>query len=358
MANSLLERMLKTGSTSISAVMSESRFFQDPEYIQTQHPMLNIAFSGKVDGGLVPGLTVFAGNSKTFKSALALYCLKAYMDKYSDAIGVLYDTEFGITEEYIKSFGLDPTRIIHIPIEHIEQLKFDFVKKLDSLGTDDRIMFIVDSIGQISSKKEVEDTTDEKSTTDMTRAKAIRSLLRLVTIRLRLKDIPCIMINHVYESIGGMYPTTIIPGGTAMTYAPSTILIVTKSQEKEGTELSGWNFNINVHKSRFVKEKAKLTFQVMYETGINRWSGLLDLAVESGDLVKPSNGWYQLVDDRTGEVLGPKMRGADTQSDTVLGKIVKREKFKQFIIDKYRLTGSLMKEEEEDANLDLDTETD
>lgn len=344
---SLIDKMLKTGSTGAAAIMSKSSFFKEKDFVKTQHPILNIAFSGEVDGGLTSGLTIFAGDSKTFKSALSLYCLKAYLDKYKDGIGIIYDSEFGITEEYIKSFGLDPDRIIHIPVEHIEHLKFDFTKKLDAITKNERVFFIVDSIGQIASKKETEDALDEKSVADMTRAKALRSLLRLITIQLTLKDIPCIMINHVYQSIGGMYPTTVIPGGTSVTYSSNAIFVITKSQEKDGTELSGWNFNINIHKSRFVKEKSRLPFQVMYETGINKYSGLLDLALESGDIIKPSNGWYQLVDKETGEVVGNKMRANDTLSDSILGKICKRESFKEFIRQKYKLTGSIISSEDD-----------
>lgn len=213
MSNNLIQKMLKLGSVNGTSVLSESSFFSAKNFIHTNLPILNVAFSGDLDGGMLPGLTIFAGESKTFKSLLGLYCMKAYLEKYPDSIGILYDSEFGISEEYIKGFGIDPTRVLHIPVEHIEHLKFDFVKKLEGISKGDKVFFMVDSIGQIASKKETEDALDEKSVADMTRAKAIRSLLRLITIQLTMKDIPCIMINHVYQSIGGMFPTTVIPGG-------------------------------------------------------------------------------------------------------------------------------------------------
>ncbi len=199
--NSLLSRMLKSGSVSGASILSESSIFAKKNPVTTELPVLNIAFSGEVDGGLVSGLTIAAGNSKTFKSALSLYCMKAYLDKYADAIAIFYDTEFGITEAYIQSFGIDPNRVLHIPVEHIEMLKFDMTKKLDELKLGDKVFFLVDSIGQISSKKEVDDAVDEKSVADMSRAKALRSLFRLVTIQLAKKDLPCIMINHVYQTM-------------------------------------------------------------------------------------------------------------------------------------------------------------
>ena len=152
---SLLERMMKTSSVTGASVLSESTIFNKKDPVTTQLPILNIAFSGELDGGLVSGLSIFAGNSKTYKSALSLYCMKAYFDKYPDSIAIFYDTEYGITDAYIRSFGIDPNRVIHIPVEHIEVLKFDMTKKLDEIKKGDRVFFLVDSIGQISSKKSV-----------------------------------------------------------------------------------------------------------------------------------------------------------------------------------------------------------
>lgn len=340
MSNNLIQKMLKLGSVNGTSVLSESSFFSAKNFIHTNLPILNVAFSGDLDGGMLPGLTIFAGESKTFKSLLGLYCMKAYLEKYPDSIGILYDSEFGISEEYIKGFGIDPTRVLHIPVEHIEHLKFDFVKKLEGISKGDKVFFMVDSIGQIASKKETEDALDEKSVADMTRAKAIRSLLRLITIQLTMKDIPCIMINHVYQSIGGMFPTTVIPGGTAVTYSANQIFVITKAQEKSSDgELEGWKFTINTFKSRFVKEKSKLPFNVMYESGIQKYSGMLDLAIESGEVVKPKNGWYALVDKETGEISG-NVRFNKTQTDEFLGEVVNRPTFKKFIIDKYKLSMS------------------
>ena len=140
----LIERMMKTGSVSGSALMSESSLFEEKDPIITDLPILNIAFSGSLDGGLVSGLTVIAGESKTFKSALSLYCMKAYLDKFPDAIAIFYDSEYGISKAYTQTFGIDPSRVIHVPVEHIEMLKFDMTKKLEELKKGDRVFFLVD----------------------------------------------------------------------------------------------------------------------------------------------------------------------------------------------------------------------
>lgn len=333
-----MDKMLKSTSVTGSAVIADSTFFNAKGMVSTPLPILNIAFSGEVDGGLTPGITVFAGESKTFKSALALYCLKAYLDKYPDAIGIIYDTEYGITPEYISSFGIDTSRAIHIPVDHVEELKFDFVKKLEEISKGDRVFFLVDSIGQISSKKEVDDTKDENSTTDMTRAKSIRSLLRLITSHLVKKELPCILINHVYKEIGPKYAQMVIPGGTSMTYSANQIFVITKAQEKDGDgDLGGWNFTINIHKSRYVKEKEKLPFQVLYDGGIQKYSGILDIALEGNFVQKPKMGWYAMVNQETGELSDKNFRAKSFETPELAGELLKDKKFKEYVKSKYKL---------------------
>ena len=138
------------------------------------------------------------------------------------------------------------------------------------------------------------------------------------------------MINHIYKE-QGLFPKDVIPGGTAVTYASNAIFVITKAQEKEGTETTGYKFTINIHKSRFVKEKSKFAFTVNMGSGMNQWSGLLDLAIESGHVVKPSNGWYQKVDLETGEVLDPKMRAKDTDNIEFWSSVIKDVRFKEFV---------------------------
>lgn len=214
--SSLLEKMMSKGAASTlkqSAQLSKSAFFNTKEMVSTELPILNIAFSGSLDGGLVPGLTVLAGESKTFKTMTALYCMKAYLNKHKDGIAILYDSEFGITPEYIASFDIDTSRILHIPIKDVEELKQDLTIKLKEVGDKDRIFIMIDSVGNLASKKEVEDAENEKSVADMSRAKSLKSLFRIVTPYLTTKNIPCIAINHVYKEIGAMYAKTIVGGG-------------------------------------------------------------------------------------------------------------------------------------------------
>lgn len=210
--SSLLEKMLKSGNIKSASVLSKSSFFNTKESIPTDLPILNIAFSGTLDGGLLPGLTVVAGASKSFKTMLSLYCMKAYLDKYKDGVAILYDSEFGITPEYIAGFDIDVERVIHIPILNVEELKFDIVQRLGEIDKKDKVFIMIDSIGNLASKKEVEDAENEKSVADMTRAKSLKSLFRIITPHLTTKNIPCLAINHIYMT-QEMYSKAIVSGG-------------------------------------------------------------------------------------------------------------------------------------------------
>lgn len=338
----LMEKMMKAGAKNLTAAqLSTSKFFNQKDPIVTDLPILNVAFSGRLDGGLVSGLTVLAGPSKSFKTMLGLYCLKAYLDKYKDGIAILYDSEFGITPEYIESFGIDTSRILHVPIPNIEDLKFDIMNRLDEIGKGDNVFILIDSIGNLASKKEVEDALNEKSVADMTRAKQLKSLFRMVTPIFTMKNIPCVAINHVYSE-QGLYPKDVVSGGTGVMYSANTVFIIKKRQVKDGTDLSGWEFVINIEKSRFVREKAKLVFTVLYGTGIKKWSSLFDLAIESGHIRKASTqGWYNLVDLETGEILEPKRRAKDIdEDDAFFTALVKNTDFNDYVMNKYQLTGT------------------
>lgn len=342
----LLEKLQRSGSVKAAAVLSESQFFTAKDKITTDLPVLNVAFTGELDGGLVSGLTLFAGESKSFKTLLGLYCLRAYLKKYPEAIALVYDSEFGITPEYLAANDIDLDRVLHIPVEHIEELKFDIVGRLNEVQRGDKVFVLIDSLG-LGSKKELEDALSEKSVADMTRAKALRSLLRIITPQLTTKDIPCVGINHTYKTME-MFSKDVVGGGTAPIYFSNQIFIITKAQDKDSKgNLNGFDFTIRVEKSRFVREKSKLSFNVSFEKGINKWSGMLDLALESGDIVKPAKGKYDLVDPDTGEVLTPKpVSEKGTECEEILGVVMKRAGFREYVKKRFALgQGALVQED-------------
>jgi RecA/RadA recombinase len=354
---SILDKIKKNTSIKDAAILSHSKFFTEKDMIQTQIPIINVALSGKLDGGLTPGLTMWAGPSKHFKTAFSLLMAKSYLDKYPDSALLFYDSEFGTPQSYFDSFGIDTKRVLHTPITDIEQLKFDIMQQLQGLERDDRVIIVVDSIGNLASKKEVEDALEQKSVADMSRAKQVKSLFRMVTPHLNLKNIPMIVVNHTYMEIG-MFPKAIVGGGTGSYYSADNIFIIGRQQEKEGQEIIGYNFIINVEKSRYVKEKAKIPVTVSFEGGISRFSGLLDVAIEGNFVVKPSNGWYSKVDTETGEVQEKKYRIKETDTEDFWKDILASKKFQEYIKNKYTVASAdimnysqpeIQIEEEEDA---------
>ena len=343
---SILDKIKKNSSIKDSAILSKSKFFTQKDMIPTAVPAINIALSGKLDGGLTLGLTMWAGPSKHFKTAFSLLMAKSYMDKYEDAALLFYDSEFGTPQSYFDSFGIDTDRVLHTPLTDIEQLKFDVMKQLTELERGEHLIIVIDSIGNLASKKEVEDALSEKSVADMSRAKQVKSLFRMVTPHLSLKDIPMIVVNHTYMEIG-MFPKAIVGGGTGSYYSADNIFIIGRQQEKEGTEITGYNFIINVEKSRYVKEKSKIPVSVSFDGGISKWSGLLDIALESKHVVKPSNGWYSKVNSETGEVEEKKYREKDTNTSEFWTSILADQTFQEYVSNKYGVaTGSIMQEEE------------
>ena len=340
---SLLDKIKKNSTIKDSAILSKSKFFTEKDMVTTGVPMINVALSGKLDGGLIPGLTMWAGPSKHFKTAFSLLMAKSYMDKYPEAVLLFYDSEFGTPIKYFETFEIDMDRVLHTPLTDIEQLKFDIMQQLAEVNRGDKLIIVLDSIGNLASKKEVEDALEGKSVADMSRAKQVKSLFRMVTPHLNIKDISMVVVNHTYKEIG-MFPKDIVGGGTGSYYSADNIYIIGRQQEKDGTEIVGYNFIINVEKSRYVKEKSKIPISVSFDGGISKYSGLLDLAIESGHVVKPTNGWYAKVDQSTGEV-GDKKRIADTSTPEFMEPILKDPKFKEFIKHKYEIAyGSIMGE--------------
>lgn len=334
---SLVSKLLKNSSIDDTSVLNESKIYGKKDMIQTTVPMVNVALSGSVDGGLTPGLTVLAGPSKHFKSAFSLLMAAAFLKKYTDGVLLFYDSEFGTPQSYFTSFGIPFDRVVHTPITDIEQLKLDIMKQLSQIERKDKVCIVIDSVGNLASKKEVDDALEGKSVADMSRAKQLKSLFRMVTPHLTIKDIPMIAVNHTYKEIG-MYPKDIVGGGTGIYYSADTIWILGRQQDKDGSEIQGYHFIINVEKSRYVKEKSKIPITVSFEGGIKKWSGLLDCALDLKYVGKPSNGWYQLMDPETGELSGDKMREKDIiENKDIWVKLFKETTFASAIKDKYSL---------------------
>ena len=332
---SIMDKLKKNSKIKSTDILSESKFFTEKDMTPTDVPMVNVALSGSVDGGVTPGLTVLAGPSKHFKTSFALLMAGAYLDQHPDAVMLFYDSEFGSPQSYFEQFGIDTSRILHTPIANVEELKFDIISQLEAIDRNDKVIICIDSIGNLASKKELDDAINEKSVADMSRAKALKGLFRMCTPYLAMKNIPMLAVNHTYKEIG-LFPKDVVGGGTGIYYSADNIWILGRQQDKKGTEIQGYHFIINVEKSRYVKEKSKIPITVSWDGGIRKYSGLLDCALAGGYVVKPSNGWYAVVDQTTGEV-GSKVRYDVTNDQAFWDPVFADTDFKEFLKKQYQI---------------------
>ena len=354
---SLRDKLLKNSTIKMTSTLSMSKVFGKKDMIPTAIPMINVALGGSLDGGLVPGLTMLAGPSKHFKTGFTLLMAKSFLKKYPDGIVLFYDSEFGTPQDYFTSFDIPLDNVIHTPITDMEQLKFDIMQQMNELDRKDQVMIIIDSVGNLASKKEIDDALDGKSVADMTRAKQLKSLFRMVTPHLTLKDIPMVVINHTYLE-QGMFPKAIVSGGTGPMYSADTVWILGRQQDKDGKDIKGYHFIINVEKSRYVKEKSKVPISISWEGGINKWSGLLELALEHGSVIKTKPGWYASVDP-DGVISEKSFREKQVITNGEFwANIIKTTDFAEFIKRKYQIGATKVILDDSDQSDSIGSESD
>lgn len=330
----LLDKLKKNSKIKYVETLDESKFFGVKDRIPTTIPALNIALSGELDGGVSNGILQIAGESKHFKTSFALYIASAYLKHHKNSVMMFYDSEFGSTPEYFKNFNIDTSRVLHIPIKDTEELKFDLVSQLENISSDDKVIVVIDSIGNLASKKEKEDALNEKAVADMTRAKQLKSLFRMVTPYLTINNIPLIAINHLYADISSLYGQKIASGGTGLYYSSNDIWFIGRNQNKDNNgELTGYNFTINIEKSRKVREKSKIEINVTWEGGVSEYSALAELACEAKLVEKLPAGWY--IDKLSGS--DKKVRLKDLQTPQWKEALCSNEQFKEFVASKYKI---------------------
>lgn len=355
MKNPLLNKLLKNSVIKEAAPLNESLLFTERDSIPTEVPMINVALSGSFDRGLTCGTTVLAGPSKHFKSLFALVMVAGYLKKYEDAAVIFYDTEWGLPKHYFDALEIPMDRVLHVPVKTVEELKVDVVKQLDAIERGEHVIIVIDSVGNLASLKELDDALEGKNVADMSRAKALKSLFRLVTGYLNSKNIPMICINHTYKTLE-MFSKDVVSGGTGIYYNADNIWIIGRQQDSEGKGsekvILGYDFIINIEKSRYVKEKAKIPISVTFEKGIDRWSGLFDLALEGEFIVSPTKGWYQIADS------DKKLRKDELlQDNSFWKKLVSDKGFIDFIEQKYKLSGSPLISHDDDDDVSENKES-
>ena len=271
-------------------------------HVDTGSYILNALVSGDIYGGIPSNkITALAGETATGKTFFALGVVKQFLADNPSG-GVLYfESESALTKEMIESRGIDSKRMIILPVTTIQEFTHQAVKIVENHTEDKPIMMCLDSLGMLSTTKEVGDISEGKETKDMTRAQLVKGCFRVLTLKLGKAGIPLLVTNHTYKQVGTMFPQDVMGGGSGLQYAASTIIFLSKRKEKEGTDVVGNVIHCKNYKSRLTKENKKVDVLLRYDRGLNRYYGLLELAEEAGIFKKVSTR-YEMPDG--GKIFG------------------------------------------------------
>ena len=268
-------------------------------YIDTGSYILNALISGDIYGGIPTNkITAFAGETTTGKTFFVLGIVKQFLADNPSG-GVLYfESESALTKQMIEDRGIDSSRMIILPVTTIQEFTHQALKVVEKhmeVQEDRPLMMCLDSLGMLSTTKEVTDVSEGKEIKDMTRAQLVKGAFRVLTLKLGKAGIPLLVTNHTYKQVGTMFPQEVMGGGSGIHYAASTIVFLSKKKEKDGTEVVGNIIHCKNYKSRLTKENKKVDVLLRYDQGLNRHYGLLSLAEEAGIFKKVSTR-YELPD--------------------------------------------------------------
>ena len=232
-------------------------------------------------------ITAIAGEAATGKTFFALGIVKAFLDKNKDAGVIYFESESALTKDLVESRGIDSSRMVIVPVATVQEFRHQSIKVIDKYleqGEDKRkpLMFVLDSLGMLSTTKEMEDTAEGKETRDMTRSQIVKAAFRVLTLKLGKAKVPMIMTNHTYDVIGSMFPQKEMGGGSGLKYAASNIVYLSKRKEKDGKEIIGNIIHCKNYKSRLTKENALVDVRLTYKDGLDKYYGLLELAIKHG----------------------------------------------------------------------------
>jgi len=270
-------------------------------FIDTGSYSFNALLSGTIYGGMPSNkITAIAGEAATGKTFFALGICKAFLDKDPDAGIIYFESESAISKQMIEARGIDSKRMVIVPVATVQEFRNQSIKILDKYieqteKTRKPLMFVLDSLGMLSTTKEMEDTAAGKETRDMTRSQIVKSTFRVLTLKLGRANIPMIMTNHTYDVIGSMFPQKEMGGGSGLKYAASSIIYLSKRKDKEGTEVVGNIIHCKNFKSRLTKENAMIDVKLTYKTGLDKYYGLTELGEEAGVFKKVSTR-YEMPD--------------------------------------------------------------
>ena len=303
--NDFLKDIIKTTGNEYAALVSDGVEAGDVDsFIDTGSYIFNALLSGSMYGGLPSNkITALAGESATGKTFFVMGMVKSFLDANPDA-GVLYfESESAITQQMVIDRGIDPQRMVMIPVTTVQEFRTQAIKVLDSYlakNEADRkpMMMCLDSLGMLSTTKEVEDTSDGKETRDMTRAQVLKAAFRVLTLKLGRAKVPMVVTNHTYDSMGSMFPTKEMGGGSGLKYAASSIVFLSKKKDKVDNRVVGNIVHCKNHKSRLTIENKMVDVRLSYDKGLDRYYGLLELAISYG-IFKQVSTRIELPDGKT-----------------------------------------------------------
>ena len=270
-------------------------------FIDTGSYIFNALLSGSVNGGLPANkITAIAGESATGKTFFLMGMVKSFLDSDPNAGVIFFESESAITKQMVVDRGIDSKRMVIMPVTTVQEFRTQSLKVLDKyMETDEserQPMFMcLDSLGMLSTTKEVEDTAEGKETRDMTRAQVLKAAFRVLTLKLGRAKVPMVVTNHTYDVVGSMFPTKEMGGGSGLKYAASSIVYLSKRKEKDGTEVVGNIIHCKNHKSRLTKENKMVDVRLTYDKGLDRYYGLLELA-EKYEVFKKVSTRFELPD--------------------------------------------------------------
>jgi len=309
-----LKMLIKESGNEYAGIVADGIEAGDVEsFIDTGSYALNALLSGSIYGGLASNkITAFAGESATGKTFFVMGVVKQFLNDNPDAAVFYFDTEAAVTKDMMKSRGIDTNRVIISEPETIQKFRHTALQIIDNYSKTpekDRppMMMVLDSLGQLSTTKEVEDTAAGSETRDMTKAAVLKATYRVLNLKLAKVNVPLLVTNHVYDVVGSYIPMKEMSGGSGLKYTASQIVFLGKKKEKDGQEVIGNIIKVNMMKSRFTKENKKIEVLLTYDKGLDRYYGLLQLA-EKYNIIKKVSTRYELPD-------GTKVFGKSINND-------------------------------------------
>ncbi len=294
-----LKKIVKDVGNEYASFVSEGIEAGDVDsFIDTGSYIFNGLLSGSLYGGLPANkIVALAGESATGKTYFLMGVIKSFLDKNPSAEVAYFESESAITKQMIIDRGIDPERLAIFPVTTVQEFRTQALKILDVYLETDRPPFFLclDSLGMLSTTKEVEDTAEGKETRDMTRAQVLKAAFRVLTLKLGRAKVPMVVTNHTYDVVGSMFPTKEMGGGSGLKYAASSIVYLSRKKEKDGTEVIGNIIHCKNHKSRLTVENKMVDVRLTYDKGLDRYYGLLDLA-EKYEVFKKVSTRYELPD--------------------------------------------------------------